>query len=82
MDILGIPAGQLASITGNLIVGGYLGRKEWLERRARKRGLSANPARCSEHQTKIAVIENRLDHVEEDVGRIAEDVKEINRKMK
>ncbi len=70
MEILGIPAGELASLTGNVIVGGYLGWKGYKERRARKRGVLANPQRCIDHEVKLARIDERLGHVEEDIHDI------------
>ncbi len=70
MEILGIPAGELASLTGNVIVGGYLGWKGLKEKRARKRGMSANPQRCINHEVALGRMDERLGHVEDDIKEI------------
>ena len=42
---------------------------------ARERGLDENPQRCEQHQTAIAVIEERLDTIEEDIKEIKDKLK-------
>ena len=42
------------------------------ERKAKKKGLGGNPERCEKHAIRLAVIEERLDHIETDIARLLE----------
>lgn len=70
-----IPITEIASIGGNIVVGGYLAWKERKEWRARRNGLAANPKRCGDHEVALARLDERVEHIEGDIKEIKEKIK-------
>lgn len=62
---------EIANAIATLILVAVLAWAKIKERKlARAAGLLANPERCEQHQTRLAVIEERLDTIEEDIKEI------------
>jgi hypothetical protein len=72
MNIDWAETAKTATLATLMVYNAWTARKEW---RAQKRGLSANPTRCTEHEVTLGRIDERLNHLEEDV-------KEIRAKLK
>ncbi len=67
---MNIPVAEIASISANIVVGGYLAWKERREWKARKNGLAANPKRCTDHEVALGRLDERVMHIEEDIRDI------------
>jgi hypothetical protein len=62
---------EIANALATLVLVALLAWAKLRERRMTKAaGLSNNPERCEIHQTKIAVIEQRLKRIERDIEEI------------
>jgi hypothetical protein len=72
MNIDWAETAKTATLATLMIYNAWTARKEW---RAQKRGLSANPTRCTEHAVALATLKA-------DVGNIKEDIKEIKGKLR
>ena len=67
MNIDWAETAKTATLATLMIYNAWTARKEW---RAQKRGLSANPKRCTDHEVALGKIDVRLNHLEEDVKEI------------
>jgi len=65
-----------------LALGALYGRNIWKERKAREAGLQPNPTRCSEHETRLSVLEKACVQYNADIGNIKEDVHEMKEDIK
>jgi len=64
---------EIINAIATLIVVAVIAWAKVKERKlAKAAGLLANPERCEQHQTRLAVIEERLDTIEEDIKEIKE----------
>ena len=62
---------EIANALATLVLVVILAWVKYREKKLTKAaGLIDNPERCEQHQTKIAVIEERLDHIEDDIKEI------------
>lgn len=68
---------EIASVVGAGIVGAVMAWKEWKERRARKRGLLRNPARCEDHEKRIRLNEEMCFRFDERISVLQKTVSRI-----
>ena len=72
MHILGF---TLLEFTSGLVGLGFMAYttvKFIKEMGARKRGLPGNPKRCENHETRISVVESKINNIEAGVNRLLE----------
>ena len=67
MNIDWAETAKTATLATLMIYNAWTARKE---SRAQKRGLSANPKRCTDHEVALGRIDERLNHVEDDIKEI------------
>ena len=71
MTFLGIPIRELIVGLVTLLTASFVAWNKIRDMKLEKdKGLPPNPERCEVHQTKIAVIEQRLEAIEEDIKEI------------
>lgn len=59
------------------IIGSFLAWREWKEKRAQKRGLRANPARCEDHERRLRFIEDLSSRYDERIRVLQNTVSRI-----
>jgi len=76
---------EWTALAVGVVAGGFLGWKEWRERKFRSdKGLAANPTRCDDHETRLRHVEAaclymgpQITNIESDITEIKGDVKSL-----
>lgn len=69
---------EWTALAVGVVAGGFLGWKEWRERKFRsERGLAANPARCDDHETRLRSVESACLYMSPQISGIEKDITEI-----